>query len=235
MSTTTLNTNADDRRVTKPSWKRGPVLLASIPIILVTIAVAAVVVAEMSASARLNAEISRIRDSGAPVDDDSIREWFLERTSQAGTRDWAEVLQLVEPRVLIGGVDRDGLPYVGRNGSLWDEIPPEGEWTQEPRVAEYLKLYRPVLEKIQDTTEHPSPVWQPIRFEGFMTRLPEIQASRNVARLLQLDIEHAVYLGDQDRATQSLASLRRVSEAFDWQLCLVADLVRSRWPRFITR
>lgn len=226
MSTTNSNTEAAPVRATRPFWRRGPVLLACVPIALVTIAVAAMVGAEMSASARLNAELSRIRDSGAPVGDDSIREWFRERTSQAGTQDWAEILRLAEPRELVAGVDLGVLPYVG-SGELPDEIPREGEWTEEPRVAEYLDQYRPVLERIHAATEHPTPVWQPIRFEGFMTGLSQLQESRSVSRLLQLDIEHAVYLGDQDRAIRSLASLGRVSDVFDWQICIVADLVRS--------
>src|SRR5690606_25834757 len=94
------------------------------------------------------------------------------------------------------------------------EIVPGGRWDEEPAVAEFLQWMRPVIDDIQAATEYPTPVWQPIEFRGYSTLLEELQNSRSLVRLLSLDVEHALYHGESDRALRSLQAMQGVADAF---------------------
>ncbi len=73
--------------------------------------------------------------------------------------------------------------------------------------------------------QNPTPVWQPIAFDSFSTLLPEIQTSRAVVRLLSLEVRHALYHRDTERAMRGLAAMQATNAAFDWDFCMVAELV----------
>src|SRR5690606_37668842 len=88
-----------------------------------------------------------------------------------------------------------------------------------------LERNRPVIAQIHAATKHPAPVWMPIEFHGFMTLLEELQNSRSIQRLMQLETEHAIYHRDAERAMAGLESMQGVAAAFDWPICMVADLV----------
>jgi len=122
------------------------------------------------------------------------------------------------------GFQLEQLPYLGV-APIPTEIEPGGQWKSEPAVAEYLEWMRPVIDEIHAAAQYPTPVWQPIEFRGFATLLEELQNSRTLARLLSLDVEHALYHGDSDRALRSLQAMQGVAAAFDWQICIIADLV----------
>ena len=92
-------------------------------------------------------------------------------------------------------------------------------------VDSFLSEARPLLELIHDAEKYPTPVWQPLEFQGFGTQLTELQDSRQIARLLQLDFEHAIVGDDRERAMRDLQAMQNTADAFDWDLFLVGELV----------
>ncbi len=206
----------------KAFWLRWPFLITVIPLTLLLVAATALGFNEWRAADRVEAELARIQAAGYPVDDASMSRWFLDNASQEGTAQWSELLSLVT--VGSSGFQLEQLPYLG-NAPIPAEIVPAGRWDEEPAVAEFLQWMQPVINGIHAAIEYPTPVWQPIEFRGFATLLEELQNSRNLVRLLSLDVEHALYHGESDRALRSLQAMQGVSDAFDWQACMVADLV----------
>jgi hypothetical protein len=110
-------------------------------------------------------------------------------------------------------------------GKFPDDLAPGGQWPDEPRIAEFLHEVQPLIAQIEQAAQYPTPVWQPIAFDSFSTLLPEIQTSRSVIRLLSLDVRHALYHRDTERAMRGLAAMQAATEAFDWDFCMVAELV----------
>lgn len=219
-----MNSTQAGRRNKKRFWLRGPVLLASVPLILFGMFLIALGLHEKAAAERVQAEIARIRDVGDPIDDASMSRWFIEHTSRQGTKDWNEILRLVRNGESgFGSIDR--FPYVGP-APVPPEIPRAGEWAEEAEVAEYLRWMQPVIQQIHQATDYPHPVWQPIEFDGFKTLLEELQESRSIVRLLQLEAEHAIYHRDAERALRALDSMQGLAAAFDWPFCMVGELVQ---------
>lgn len=206
----------------KAFWLRWPFLVTVIPLMLLLLAAIALGLNEWRAASRVQAELARIQAAGYPIDDASMSRWFLAQSSQEGTSQWRQVLSLVTAGSL--GFEIEKLPYLG-NAPLPAEIEPGSPWKSEPAVTEYLQWMRPAINDLYAATEYPTPVWQPIEFRGFGTLLEELQDSRTLVRLLSLDVEHALYHGDGARALRSLQAMQGVAAAFDWQICIVADIV----------
>ena len=179
--------------------------------------------AQYQASRRVAAEVQRIRAANLPIDAETQNQWFTANTSREHSDAWAEIL-------MLGNVSASGpevmekLPYLG-NAALPPSIDPDQPWPDEPVVAQWLEMTKPLIDKIHSVTRSKQPTWQPLAFEGVVTLLEPVQHSRNIGRILQLEIEHALYVGDGDRAMRGLQSLDGLAYAFDWNVCLVTDLV----------
>jgi len=208
----------------KAIWLRWPFLLTVIPLTLLLLAATALGINEWRAAGRVESELARIQAAGHPIDDASMSRWFFDHTSQEGTAQWSNLLSLVT--VGSSGFQLEQLPYLG-NAPIPAEIVPAEPWDAEPAVAEFLQWMQPVIEELHAATEYPTPVWQPIEFRGFATLLESLQNSRSLARLLSLEVEHALYHGDSDRALRSLQTMQGVAAAFEWQSFMVADMVTS--------
>jgi hypothetical protein len=202
--------------------RRWLLVLVSVPIVLVAIALAVLAFIEYRSSRRVAAEITRLRAAGEPVDNQSMASWFLANTSQEGTVAWREILVAVDH--ITARASANSLPIVG-TGELPDDLVPGGEWADEPRIAEFLKEVQPLLAQIEQAARYPTPVWQPIAFDSFQTLLPDIQSSRSVIRLCQLEFRHALYHQDTERIARSLAAMQATAAAFEWDMCMISDLV----------
>jgi hypothetical protein len=99
------------------------------------------------------------------------------------------------------------------------------EWPSEPRVAEFLEVFDPLISKIHQAGEYPSPVWWPIQWGGVETLLPQYQESRSVCRLLQLKAMHSLWKKDTEEALQSIKSCLATASAVDSQTMWITDLV----------
>jgi hypothetical protein len=221
-----MNTTQQDKPIKKSMWQRWPFWATVIPLTLLLAFLIVFVVHEKRAQDRLNSELAHIRTSDDPVDDATMSQWFLARTSQEGTSAWREILHLTDASLAaFGQAGFKRIPYVGE-APVPAEIRPGDEWPEEQDVAEYLRWMQPVLQQIEEASHYPTPVWQPIECRGFETLLPELQNSRSLTRLLSVEVEHALYHGDAERALRGLESMRAVTTAFDWELVLVTELVQ---------
>lgn len=202
----------------------GYFLLAVVPLVLIAMCLVVAAIQQQQAAASVSAELNRLRAAGRPVDNGSLQRWFAQHASREGTRSWHEILRLVAgapPRPSSPG----DLPYLG-TAEPPAKINPGGTWDDEPAVAEFLLAMRPVIDQMHAAVQHPAPVWQPVEFRGYETLLEQLQTSRQVVRLLQLEIEHAVYQRDGERAYRALHTLGQVAPQFDWQFCIVGELVQ---------
>jgi hypothetical protein len=202
--------------------RRWLLLLVLLPLALGAIAVAILGFSEYRSARAVTAEIARLQAVGEPVDNETMARWFQANTSQAGTAAWREIFVAVEH--VSSGEAVGSFPFLG-TGELPADLVPGGDWPDEPRIAEFLQEVRPLIVQIEQAAQYPTPVWQPIVFDSFSTLLPEIQSSRSVIRLLQLDVQHALYHRDTERAVRGFASMQATAAAFEWDFCLVAELV----------
>ncbi len=196
-----------------------PVALVLFALVCLVAALAVLTWQERRAAAEVRQIVTELRDQGSPVDNATLEVWFAQHASAKGTAAWHEIIQLVKAQA-----NQVDLPIVG-NADLPDSLVPEGEWPEEQRVADYLQQVRPILSKLDAASEFPTPVWQPIQFNGFQTLLDPLIFSRSVARLAALEVEYAAYHGDAERAFRGLRLMKSVSDAFDWQNSAVSELV----------
>jgi hypothetical protein len=217
-----MNTKTDSVRST-PTRRRWLFWGVLLPIILLFAAITSQGIRQWQAANRFEAEIAQIRASNLPIDNASMARWFREMTRTEGASAWGEVLLALE--TAIAPIDNpERMPFVGTGDPI--AVPdPDRQWPEEKQVGEYLRWIGPTIEKIHQAVELPKPVWLPIEFRGFQTPLAELQSSRSVTRHLQLEVEHALYQKESERALRGITSLRGVADAFDWQICLVGDLV----------
>ncbi len=217
-----MNDPAPHQESRPSARRRWLLLLVSLPIVLGAIAVAILGFGEYRSAREVTAEIARLRAAGEPVDNETQARWFQAGTSQEGTAAWRDILVAVEH--VSSGEVVNSFPFIG-TGKLPEPLVPGGDWPDEPRIAEFLQEVRPLIAQIEQAGRYPTPVWQPIAFNGVSTLLPEIQPSRSVIRLLQLEVQHALYHRDTERALRGLAAMQATAAAFEWDFCMVADLV----------
>lgn len=175
---------------------------------------------EWKASRLLQSELTQLKAQGQPLDNEAWAAWFDARTHKEGTDAWLEVLSLSEASSRIA----PDLPFVGE-GFVPIDITPGMEWPSEPRVAEFLEVFDPLISKIHQAGEYPSPVWWPIQWGGVETLLPQYQESRSVCRLLQLKAMHSLWKKDTEEALQSIKSCLATASAVDSKTMWVTDLV----------
>ncbi len=216
MSTLTARIPKQRRRLAWFVWLLG------LPLTIFAILIGVVCFRELQAARHVEAELTRLRAVGQPVDNVTMAKWFERRTSPEGTAAWDEVLYLASSPVIQ---DLSGdLPIVGQGKRLTNLIP-GSDWPAEKDVADYLQRVKPVLDLTHAATKFPTPVWFPLQFDGFSTLLEQWQNSRSVVRMLALDAEHACYQGESTRALRDIQSIEGTAKAFDSQAFMVGDLV----------
>ncbi|MCA9132419.1 MAG: hypothetical protein KDA45_04670 [Planctomycetales bacterium] len=176
---------------------------------------------EALAKRELEVLLAPILAAGEPLGDAWLEQRFRQTTSDEGTAAWSRILLL--SRSLGWGVQNE-LPIVG-TGQYLQVLDPNAPWEDNQRVGDFLDEARPVIDLVHQAAQYPTPVWQPLNFDGVGTLLPELQESRSVARLLQLDFDHAVMNRDPERALRALQSLQTTAAAFDWEMFMVGELV----------
>ncbi len=195
----------------------------AVPLVAMVVLLIAGLWQERQASRFIEGELTRVRSAGLPYDDESMARWYADNTHREGTAAWSEILRLVEsPTFMISDFDR--LPIVSV-GELPTPLLPGSSWPDEPFVAEFLGTMRPVIQRIDAARSLPTPVWMPIEFEGVATLLPEVQSSRSILRLLNLELTHALYHQDSDRALRALVCMRATADAFAMNLFMVGELM----------
>lgn len=177
---------------------------------------------EAMAYRELNDKLEAIRQAGEPIDDESMAKHFEKTTHKEGTEAWTEALELVRSANAIAG----RLPVLGE-GNLPRDFRPGIEWPDEPRVAEFLREVRPLINKIYTADAFPKPVWMPIEFDGYFTSQEVLQSTRSLARILELDTSHALFHKEGERALKDIRSLQSVASAFDSEISLVTKMITT--------
>ena len=167
---TPMNDSAVNHERRPSARRRWLLLLVSLPIVLGVMAVAILGFGEYRSAREVTAEIARLRAAGEPVDNETQARWFQAGSSQEGTAAWREILVAVEQ--VSSGEAVNSFPIIG-TGKLPEPLVPGGDWPDEPRIAEFLQEVRPLIGQIEQAGRYPTPVWQPIAFNGFSTLLPE--------------------------------------------------------------
>lgn len=200
---------------------RWLVPLVCLPLLAFVIYAAWLGYRDHQASRELDALIAPIRAAGEPLGDAWLEQHFRQTTSSDGTAAWSEIIML---STSFGWDATGGLPIVGRGKSL-RTLEVGAKWEVDALVDDFLEQARPLFDLLYDAAKYPTPVWQPMEFQGIVTLLPELQDSRQIQRLLQLDFEHAIVHSDSDRALSDLQAMQTTAEAFDWDMFLVGELV----------
>ncbi len=195
-------------------------LVSLIPIIFLFGVVCFIGYREAIASSELKAKLAEMRQSGEPLDNESMAKFFEKTSHKEGTAAWKEILTLCQCANSVS----HKIPVVG-DGIIPPDLRPGNGWPDEPRVAEFLQEVRPLFQRIYKADEFPKPVWMPIHFNGIVTLLEEIQESRSISRILYLDAIHALYHEEGDRALKDIHALRSVAQAFDLDICIVSKMV----------
>ena len=199
-------------------WAYG--LAALLPLLLLTALFIVGEVRERAAAADVRAELSRLKSEGYPVGIRSMTQWYDARTAAEHAQQWQDVLaayRAVQDRF-------DGLAEGSVEG--FDRVvAPDQSWSAKPIAQRYVEESKPIIDAIERLVGEEQPVWFPIVFEGYGTVLPDLQAYRELVRLLAVELAVAVHQGDDERAIRALGSIPGVAAAFDSQVALVADLV----------
>ena len=197
-------------------------LLSLLPILALFVFIVFICYRESIASSELKQKLDKMRLAGEPFDNDSMAKFFEKISHKEGTMAWTEVLELSRASTANQLISAD-LPFIGI-GKLPLDLRPASEWPDEPRIAEFLREVRPVIQRVLKADVFPKPVWMPIEFNGFSTLLGPIDDSRTTARLLELDAIHALYHQEGERALSDIFAMHSVADAFDWRLFIVANL-----------
>lgn len=218
-----MNEKASNRRQNKSLWLRWPLWVVVVPLTAIFVLTGAYAGYELRAASRVQAEIGHLRAEGRPVDDESSSRRFFDSTHREGAATWGEILRIVNHLPIAP--EFENLRYVGV-ATLPATITPEEPWQEERHAAEFLQWMRPAIDRIEAAAEYPTPVWLPLHFDGYHTVLEDLQNSRSIMRVLSLEVEHAVYHRDAQRALRGLRLMDLTARAFAWDVAMVAELIQ---------
>lgn len=176
-------------------------------------------------SADAEDRIKLIAAAGFPIDNASLERWHRVRNQNTNSALWGDILDLTEHHILYNP-DWRRLPFLG-DTELPEILDPDQPWDEEPYVAEYLQYAQPILDKLRQVTTKPQPVWLPVEFRGFWTSTETESRFRSVMRLLSLELEHALYHRDAERAMYGLSIMKATCQSYPRPYSLVTDLIKG--------
>lgn len=147
-----------------------------------------------------------------------------ESTSRQGTIAWSKIVELCESNV---SPLASSVPIIGQGPQPIFGSSEQKSWPNIELTEQYLAEMQPVLELIRESRDVEMPVWMEMQFDGVNTLLHELQASRSISSLVQLEAFYALYVEDAPRALDAFRSLDAVPKAFDWHLYLVGELIHT--------
>ena len=216
-----------NRTESRPSLGRYKfVWLLLFPLVVLLAVAAYLIISEWSAAKTNRTQFEQWAATGIPYDSATLQKSYDERTHPEGTPDWIEITRLVYWGAEVEAFKQ--LPYLGNEGQEPANLVPGGkpiDWPGEPLVASYLEEMQPVIDLIEQASEHPTPARFPVNFHGIDTLLPHVQNSRKILWLLSLDCDFAYFNQDNKRALRDLSLMKATAEAYDGRECLVSGLV----------
>lgn len=202
----------------------GLLIFFGVPLLLLMLIIAMVGWRESAARSRLNARLDAIRSAGEPVDGPSLDSFYQAQTSDASTEAWLALLAELGSDAFNGSIE--GVSIF--DGKIENGIPAAGEpWAEEAAVRAFLEQWRDTHDRAMRLGIDGQPTRFPINWDSFNTLLPQTQAMRQVARLLQLRGELAIYDSDPAAARRAVDALLGCAGVLDGEPVLVSQLVAT--------
>lgn len=201
------------------------VAIVSIPLLLI-LAVAAWWMGRNAAAQReVDRKLAQLREQRLPVDQQSLLDYYRRLTSPERFASWLSVFEELKTPDSVN--DARQLPVVGSPPPDVDEVPLPGQpYPLKNKVEAFLQKQQPLLGRIHELAADAGPVSFSLELDSYNTLLPWVQSIRNVANLLTLQHDHAVYKGDASTATRAIVSLLGVGRTLEGDPILVSQLVR---------
>lgn len=184
----------------------------------------AVGVAWLRSHAHLNAQLARIRATGAPVTPPEANAYY--RAPAAGrdtTALWlAAIVPLDSSQFQAGG---KALPFVGEAP---DEIPFPGQpWELLAPSEQFLQTWQGSRDQLHLVARQGGEARFPVDFSaGVSMPLPHLQQLRAAARLLSLECVVAAHRGETEAAVDSAVTMFAAARTIEQEPILVTQLVR---------
>lgn len=195
-------------------------LIFLIPCVLVLTALAF----WLSLKMELNGKLAKLRAQGVPTTPKELDAYYAIPDGEAdATEAWLRALQAA--KIASAAPAAKSLPIIGTSKIV---IPPPGEdWSQLDEVRQFLSDHSAQMKIIHDADQTPGGVRFPVDFsKGFETVLNEVQGSRGVSRLLQLDAYVQAHDGHDQEALQDVRGIFALSESLRHEPILISHLVR---------
>jgi len=191
------------------------------PLFLLAALFVAGVTMEMRAESELKTLLSQYKREGLAASRHASTVAFDQRTSRDHADRWRDVL-------LASGELEGRFHWLKEGvGDQDDHLVGAGEpWEAGPISTQYADEAAPMIALVEQLVKDPNPFWRPLLIDGHNTMLPDLQGSRSIVRILNVEFRVAVHQGDHDRAMRALRLVLDVSDAFDWRDAFVGELVR---------
>ncbi len=181
----------------------------------------ALLVSKNSSERRLQKKLEQLAAKGIPVDDASVAELHKTLTSKENINVWIGILDKLATKHYSELFQN--MPIVGESIK---PIPKIGEpWADEPVVKQVLSQNADTLKQLLDVAQDNGPVWYPIDFNSFNTRLPYAESTQIAARLLLLEAIVAARAGDADREFRAINAMIGCALSVRGEPCLVSQHV----------
>jgi hypothetical protein len=171
----------------------------------------------------LEDEVDRIQAAGEPITTDDC--YAFQAAKEPGldvTSYWLAALETIDERQL----SQEGklLPIIGTAPD--EALKPDSPGSRIAEVRELLKKYDGTFQAIFEAARQSGHCSFPVQFEdGLKARLDHVNALRNVARLVKLQLRVRAGDGDIQGAMQSLSALVAAADAVNNEPVLVEYLV----------
>lgn len=180
---------------------------------------------ESSGKRAMATEIEKLVSEGLPTDDQAIDDIYCSRTSDDHVDDWQELFSKIDSREFLQ--DGAGVPW--HDPKVEDERPFVGvankDWKYAEACEAFTTKHQELIAEIHRLAAQPEPCRFPIVFQSTDTLLPEVQISRNVARLLMIDAHVGIHARDPKRVAQDIESIYSLSRQVDAVPFAVSRLV----------
>jgi hypothetical protein len=176
---------------------------------------------QWSAKRAYKSKVAEWSRAGIAFDDASMMGVYRNATHVDGTTTWMKILRMSHWGTHFSSVNE--LPFVGKGE--FTPPPTPSEWHLETPIANYLKEMEPMIALVLETESIPTPVTFPIEFQGYSTLLEPWQTSRDVARILQLECEFALYKKNSARAMRAIKGMHLTQKAFREPTFMVVTLL----------
>jgi hypothetical protein len=182
---------------------------------------------EWQGQRKLSQAIVDLEQSGIATKPAATEVAYRAITSDVDTQAWLDLFEQLESVEFIEAAK--GVPNFDASVATdeWeDSFDTSKRWKYAQVSMQFVDRQRDLIHRIRELAAAPQPVRFPIRFEAMNTLLPEVQSCRGLARLVWLDAQVALYLGDSQRAYENFVTLHhlvRHVEAVPFSLCFLVS------------